>query len=169
MLNYGAYAQTYFGYNTSDLANKNLSESDINNAIPENLDLSAYKATGTKAATDDYLGSYVANLLLESTTTFNIKVTPKDGVTINTINDVAEGSLTKEGNAYVVSFGEINASQLDDLCTVVVKDAASNTATLTFYPLTYCERVLATSDNVNLKNVVGALYMYNKAANDYVK
>ena len=145
-----------------------MSEEDINTAIPANLNLSAYKATGTKAATGDYLGSYVANLILESTTTFNIKVTPKDGVTINTINDVAEGSLTKEGNAYVVSFGEINASQLDDPCTVVVKDAASNTATMTFYPLTYCERVLATSDNDNLKNVVGALYMYYEKAQAYI-
>ena len=156
MLNYGAASQKFFNFNASDLANKN-SDSQTITAYTA-TDLVSYKPV----ITDDssVLSNVKSNLVLESGTKLNVKFTAAADATI-TLND---NPVSATGTNYVISIDDLNATELDKVQTVKV-----NTATIACSPLSYCYSVLATSDDANLKEVVCALYDYNKAADDYVK
>lgn len=159
MLNYGAASQTYFGHNTTDLANKNGTSTTIGTYDYSNLE--SFAAT----ITDDnsILEEVKANLVLESKTILNVKFNAANDATIE-LNDV---EVTATGTNYVIPVKNINPANLATNCKVDII-VGGNTATIQCCPLSYCYSVLKNSNDANLKNVVCALYDYNKAAVDYI-
>lgn len=159
MLNYGAYAQTYFGFNTDILANENLSVSE--KALKE-TDLSAfiYKLEGEQSGVR-YYGS---KLSLESETSLKhyFFIEDEDNIPTFTVNGT-EVTPKKKGVYYEVKISDILAQNLDD--KVVVK---AGNLTLDYNALSYAY-LAANSSNTDLVNVTKALCIYNSEADNYLK
>lgn len=161
MLNYGAYSQIQFGYNTSNLANSPLAESE--KALPDVIDLSAYDRT--KTGTAEGITYYGSNLILESQTTLRHFFVLEDGRDINDYTFKVNGSIVdpvRSGDYYYIEITGISASALDTAYTVTVGGFTLDN----YSALTYAKLVLESpSTNESLKNVTRALYLYNDAAN----
>lgn len=168
MLNYGAYAQQYFQYNTSDMS-ADLDKADVSAVTKETLQ-SFVKNTYS----NDSVSLKAANLTLESETTLTLGFLPGIGVSVDnltfTIGEESVQPVSKGGYTCVVIEG-IAANNLDKDYVVTVNDG-TNTLTVIYNPMTYCYNVLKSDNSAtvtdNLKNVVRALYLYNQAANTYL-
>ena len=160
MLNYGGYAQLYFGKNTDDLANASLSAADKSLASVTNSTLNKYTAAKSGSVSGlTYCGSA---LLLEGTTKIShyFKLTGS-GYTF-TVNGKSVDAI-QDGDYYVVTTDGISAANLDDNYTVVASKGNSK-FTLNYSALSYCESALRKSSKDTLKEVSKALYLYNQAA-----
>lgn len=176
MLNYGAYSQTYFDYQTAKLANADLAEGDRVLAGLTASSLSDNKAVVTKnEAVCTFASAY---LTLKSETAVNVYVKLADGVSQEDVtfevdgNAIAKDNLIKGTGSYegyyILSVDNIQASALDDRHTFTVTNGDQK-ASLSYGPMSYCYSILASETaGDNLKNVVKALYAYNTAANNYV-
>lgn len=178
MLNYGAYSQTYFGYQTEKLANADLAEADKTLGALTAEDLVSYKPTVTMSGNEvcTFVSAY---LTLQSETKMNIYIKFADeveleGVYFSINNDsislekLVKGTGSYEGY-YKITIDNIPASALDDMYNVSIIISGIGQSMLSYGPMSYCYSVLAsdtTSDN--LKNVAKAMYIFNQAANNYV-
>lgn len=160
MLNYGAASQTYFEYKTEKLANEGIGL-EVGTYTAEALETAGFKANVT--GDDSILTNRKVNLVLESETTLNVKFTADAGTTVK-LN--GEG-VDVTGTDYTISIANLNASQLDNVQTIVVT-VDDKEATITCSALSYCHSVLANSNKDSLKNVACTLYDYNKAAIAYI-
>ena len=163
MLNYGAYSQTYFGYHTERLANK-----DIDLALPTieaaNLVDKAPKITNN-ANVATFISAYLS---LKSETAANVKVqvTGTPTVTVNG-SSVTLSDCATSGDYYVLTVDNIPANQLDEMY-VFTLTSSENTASLEFGALSYCYMALNNpSASDNLKNLCKSIYAYNTAADAY--
>lgn len=162
MLNYGGYAQEYFGNHTDNLANASLSAADKSLDSVTGGTLTAFAATKSGGISGmTYCGS---SLILEGTTKVTHYFKLADGLdgytfTVNgkTVNAVQNGQY------YTVTTDGIGAANLDDNYAVVVTKGSSK-FTLNYSALSYCESALRKSDKTTLQNVSKAIYLYNKAA-----
>ncbi len=167
MLNYGAYAQTYFGYNTEALANDGLVDTDVSGVTETDLERFA-----KSAPSNEFAGLAGASLILESETTLKLYFTLPAGadVSLYTFSNGSEDlKPVKSGIYYYVTIQDIDAKNLDTDYKVTVK-YGENSLEVTYSPMTYCYNVLKgyTGDKAEeLKNVVRALYLYNSKANAY--
>lgn len=175
MLNYGAYSQKQFNVNTGALANRNLDEADKPNMA--NIDATKIPAESVSVGSIDGVARVTnASLLLRSKTMLRIYFEMENGVTLNDCNiavtcgDKTINPVVNSAVGYIQIEG-IVASELDAVYTLTLtKD--SNTMTVKYSPLNYVKTVLqtvtgTTDADVNLRNVVKALYLYNKAADEY--
>lgn len=174
MLNYGAYSQTYFKYNTDKLANAGTvtaeQTADINAVQASTLVDKVYdKAT---AHLPDGMTFYGANLELESETTLNLyftNTTDKELTFTDSKGKVLDQKPYGEGIQVVIP--NIAAQNLDDDFTVNVSVGGTTGYSVQYSPLTYCYNVLAREqDEVRtdaLRALVKALYIYNTKANEY--
>ena len=164
MLNYGAYAQTYFGYNTEALANAGLTDTDVSGVTAATLNGFAKEAQSNAIA-----GLAGASLILESETTLKLYFTLSDEANVSSYTfSMGSETLTpeKSGTYYYVAITNIDAMNLDTDYTVKVTSGGTDLE-VTYSPMTYCYNVLNGSYSDELKNVVRALYLYNSAANTY--
>jgi hypothetical protein len=161
MLNYGAACQRHFGYNTDDLANTGVTETpDYSNVTIEGFN--AVAGQGTENAR-----FYSASLLLKSETTLRFFFTGKVTATYN--GQTLE--VKERSGLYYVDVVGIAAKDLDEDVTITINDG-SNTAEVSFNPMSYCQSVLNDTTGAfdqKAKDVVAALYLYNQAANVYFK
>ena len=163
MLNYGAYSQQYFGYNTGNLANAGISL-----ALPDitAANLSTYAPQITK---NESVATFIAAYLsLKSETAANVKVqvTGTPAVTVNG-SAVSLASCPKSGEYYVLTVDNIPANQLDKMYTFTLT-SGGNTASLNFSALSYCYMGLNNSGaSDKLKNLCKSIYAYNLAADTY--
>ncbi len=159
MLNYGASAQIYFGYNTESLANEGLSDGD---KVLGNVDFASYqpKLTGKEAGVS-YYGS---RLSLESETAIKhyFYVEDEENLPEFKVNG-AETSAKKKSGYYEVKISDILAQSLDSKFIVTVGEFS-----LDYNVFSYGYLVMRGSDT-NLQNVLKALYAYNQAADAYVQ
>ncbi len=167
MLNYGAYSQMYFNYNTGKLANATLTDNEKLLGDITEADLSSYQAALSgegKVCTFD-----TAYLTLKSETSVNVYIKLSDGVSEGdvtfTVNDQSV-TATKVGERYLITAANIKANSLDEKQIFKVQ-SSENTDILNYGALTYCRTVLLGDYSDSLKNAVKALYWYNKAADDY--
>ena len=172
MLNYGAYAQQHFNYNTGNLA-ADVSAVDLSGVTAETLE--AFNLT-SEGGSEDFVLPKGASLVLESETTLKIYFQLGTNVTVDNL------TITVNGNTYasapttetidsveytVLKISNISAKALDTPYNVVVTDG-TNTLTTSCSALTYCYSTLVNSETGEaLQNVVKALYLYNVAANGY--
>ena len=160
MLNYGACAQTYFGYNTEKLANSILpaDEQVIPDVSASMIDVDALNAKGSTIPSK-------VSLSLESTVTlklsFETALLPEDVE----FYDENGGILTTEisGEYTVVLIKGIPVQDLDKPVKIYVSDGSE----IAYCPLRYCRAVLANTSNpaytADLKKLVAALYLYNES------
>ncbi len=177
MLNYGAYAQIYFGYNTNDLANSNLEALGYSTE----LDTSVINQNAV-ASFDEFNGDKKAQfttnaLVFESEFTLKYYITLDEDVTnaymayrVKDSNDEYQYvELTYTGTRYYAKIEEIKAPLLTDYYEtfICVKDGNSYTQisdTKYYSPECYATAIYNKSTNQNMKNVVVAMMMYCKAA-----
>ncbi|MBQ9199677.1 MAG: hypothetical protein IJ141_05810, partial [Lachnospiraceae bacterium] len=159
MLNYGTYAQEYFGYKTDKPANASLSAAD--KALGEVIIPGSFKYNADNTSiTADGVTFAGATLSLKSETTLSLYFT---GLPDNTVFS-CEGKkveTAKNGGYVVARIRGIKAEELKNDFTVTFGNGGS----VTYNAMTYCYNVLnGGSDNVKLQNVVKALYKYAEAA-----
>lgn len=161
MLNYGAYAQTYFKYNTNALANADLTDKAVS---VEAGTLSKYAA---EISANAQVGTFTtANLVLKSKTEINVTFeSDVEGLEFAIDNVPVEAK--QSGNKYVLTVSDVSAADLNKAYTFKVTKG-SDVCTLEYSAMSYAYTILSTSDNEDLNNVVAALCLYNQAAGAYV-
>ena len=174
MLNYGAYAQTFFEYNDGDLANNvdGVELPDLNAVTADKISQSNVQ---TGAATGIAIKGYSA--LLEDETTFKFVFALADGADIadytftytdGTAAPVALEAKKAADGTYCVYIEDIAAALLDQRYTLTVTNTDGSSYSLTTSVLCYVKSVINNSNNTEAKiNMAKALYLYNQAANAY--
>lgn len=150
MLDYGKSAEAYFG-------GRRVLESAAMRTVKAE-DLSQYKAS-TAGELPEGISYVGASLILESETTLRHYFAVDNGTDVSGLGF----SGSKEGNYYYIEIKNISAQELDTDIPVKVKGFTVNGS-----PMSYAYTVLEQSDDDNLQRLVKALYLYNKAANEYV-
>ena len=173
MLNYGAYSQTYFGYNTENLANAGLEEAD--KALPAITadNLSAYAGSYTKDK--NYNGSttyYGSSLVLNSGTDIKHYFTYDPSIDID-LYYCADNYIATSGDYLYVRCDNIPAHNLGKVLTLRLVENGEIVGKIQYSPLSYAYEVLkiypdANSENEKIRNVVIALYDYYTKANAYI-
>lgn len=166
MVNYGSYAQIYAGYNTENLAvgdAKNLKSLD-------DVWISRYYEPSPYETKVQFAG---ANLSLLSTTTLRMyfKITDIDAESVLIGYQGQELEKTQSGDYYYVELVGIPASKLDDEFCIDVGDG-STYFIVTYTPMAYCTSVVhretTETRTEDLKNLIKALVLYNRAADAYI-
>ncbi len=158
MLNYGASAQAYFGFNSENPANAALS---ITDKIIADVDFTPYKYVIKD--NDDSISYYGSRLSLESETAIKHYFYVEDEENIPEILVNGEKvSARKKGNLYEIKIADILAQNLDAPLTVQAGDL-----TLDYNAFSYGYLAMKTTDT-ELQTVVKALYAYNQAADEYL-
>ena len=155
MLNYGAMAQVYFGYDAENLANDGITGTAATE-VPE---------TAEEMTVSDKISSlnfYGASLVYRDRIAVRYYFT----------GDVTGCTFTANGNTYIpvakdgmhyIEIADILPQNLDQQITLTVTDAAGNTLSVTYGPMNYIVRMNAKGSE-NLKNLLKALYNYHLAA-----
>ncbi len=162
MLNYGAYAQEYFQYDDSALANADFREEEKKVDLDVSLeDEKAFFDGETEGLS--YIGS---SLILQSETSIRhyFSISQEHSITDYTFR-LGEEVLTpiEKKGYYYVEIPDIASGDLDTKYTLTVGNFH-----LTYSGLSYVHSVLK-SETVtdSLVRLVKALYWYNQAANSY--
>ncbi|MBR3396710.1 MAG: hypothetical protein IKG70_02520, partial [Lachnospiraceae bacterium] len=165
-LNYGGYSQVNFSYNTDKMANADidstlvpLSSSDIEAPAFDK----AVVNTGVNAAGLTYEG---ASLALEASTNLKFYFKPsgisqEEALTVSVMVDGKEATLAKNGQYVCLTIKGIKAKYLGQAYDITV-----GSCTFQYSPLNYIKTQLDGTD-MNLKNVLTAMYYYYQAAKEY--
>ena len=166
MLHYGAYAQTYFKYNTENKANKDLEAQNL-----ANIDIGKFADYSAEALTVSGLHYDGLSLVLESETTLRVYFTLDSGHDITSYTVTCDGNpltLWKNGKYYCVDIPNINAHNLGTKYSITIS-GNNQSNVLEIAALTYGHNTLkngtAGSDLINL---VKSMYLYNQAAITYL-
>lgn len=159
MLNYGTKAQAYFDHNADDPANAGCEMENM--SVPaENL------SAETKGAVNG-IRFYGASLLFTSQVAvrFYFAADSIEGITFKAGG--ADYQAVPKNGLFYVDVPGINPQAYGDPVDLVVSDGADN-LTVTYSPMHYITRMYhkASTDN-NLKDLLGAMYTYYKAACAY--
>jgi hypothetical protein len=155
MLNYGGYAQIYFGYND---------ENPVHTGIEG---VGAAEVPADAAAEMEVVGKvsgisfYGASLLFRNKIAvryyFNVSG-DVSGYTF-TVNGTEYQPELKEEGLYYIEVADINPQDLDDAITVAVNE----TLTVSYSPMNYIVR-MSTKGSENLQALMKAIYNYHLAA-----
>ena len=173
LLNYGGYAQEYFGYNTNLLANEGYIDPSISSITAD--DLSKFKTVTVEE--NSRIASFCGtSLSLKSETALNYFFQLAEGVKIEDVTFTCNGQVlipVASGNMYYVKVAGIGAIDLDTVYTVSVT-YGEETMKVSCCALAYAYTILKLSDDntayknlPELKNVVRAIYNYNRATEVY--
>ena len=157
MLVYGGAAQTYFNYNTGNLASNGIEVS----AVAPNGD-------GTIDFTDNLsqLSFYGATLVHQNKTAVRFYFTGSmEGLTVTANGSTINANA--KGDQYYVEVSGINPQALGDDVQIVVSNGTEN-LTVTYSPLDYMVRMYE-KGNETTQALVQALYGYYMAAAEYAK
>lgn len=171
MLNYGSYAQRYFGINTEDLADKNIYNSSNDPVLDFDQNLSAYQLSSVIPQGDlEFCG---ASLVCDGKTSLKLYFDDKLGIPIScdryTVNASLDGkcrncNVDVNNNIFVVTLTGITAAELDSIYQFTVSDTKNraNTFTFNYSPAYYMANAQKTT-NIKLVNLTRAMYLYNQA------
>ncbi|MBQ9084859.1 MAG: glycoside hydrolase family 95 protein [Clostridia bacterium] len=168
MLNYGAYAQTYFGYNTDTPANEGLDATlgDVteNSALTMEVGANGVTVTSWRLTLESEVQAKLYLTFAEGSEKENyiVRLAIPDGR--STILDIEE----RDGRYFVV-IEDIPSYYLDDYYYVVITNITDNsTTTVKLSAMCYVAETLAKSDaSASLVDLVKALKLYSVAANAY--
>ncbi|MBO4769865.1 MAG: hypothetical protein J5563_03690 [Clostridia bacterium] len=172
ILDFGAYAEKYFGYtgyteDSSTLLSNNdvYPKEELPDSVPED-----YKSTSTGS----YTGKITASLSLESKTELVFHVSPPSGKTVSDIDPVELklGEKTLEsGTDYTVTLGKDDKYLIVTVNGIAAKDLASaytitvtcggETKTVTYSALSWAYKM---QSNEKAANIAKSLYAYYLAA-----
>ena len=169
MLNYGACSQKYFNKAVEELANKYLTDDELE--IPNRFDGYVDKFVAKKAE-NDALGRFAGlSMVLKSETTLNLFYEPKEGVDVSKLTfsiDGKEITPVKREQYYILSLKNIRANELGNLKTFTVTDG-TNTLTGDYCAMMYCYQVLRAAEGIyadDLVTLVKAFSAYAYSAKD---
>lgn len=177
MLNYGARAQTYFGYKADDpesLANSILSDEKKDLAAVNSASLPQFDSE-TQVNLPQNVTFAGASLVLESETTLKLFFEYEDGLNVLFTEDENSYPLgrigMKSGKYHVVSISGIPANQLDREFTMYVfVDGVKYS--VTYSPIYYCRNVLfrpqTSTRTPELKELMAAFYLFSQQAKAYL-
>lgn len=161
MLNYGAYAQTYFDKNLQTLANANLEETE------KELGEVTITAPQTTIDLPEGVTFEGSTLSLKSETTLSLYF--KSDETLVFGIDGKKVETVASGTNQVARIRGIASSELQDSFTLTVT-AGETSGTVKYSPMNYCHNALnGGKTNDKLINAVKALYLYSQAAKEYFK
>ena len=175
LLNYGAYAQKYFKYETTDFVNKNLTDNEKN--VPEIQNSKAFieqygKNSIVNSNGIEYIGT---SLLLESGCVIRHYFKIDDSKTGNLSCYVNERTsserkldLKKKGTYYYVDIDSIPAYSLKkDFKVTIYNGKDSSKKTIIDYSVyNYIAKALSKNDNSTLSELMKSLYWYGQYANE---
>ena len=166
MVDYGAAAQIFFGYQTDALSGDPASKEAT--AVTSS-DLEPYRGSISGSVTGLDVAGYT--LTLEETTTLSYYFSPQLGHTIDEYVIKVDGVETTpvwSGQRWKVTVSNIPAQNLDDFHTVTATSKKTGQmATVHACALSYASSVLRSKPNSNLEALCQALYLYNQAANTF--
>ena len=160
MLRYGAYSQTYFEYNTGDMADGILKENaeylaDFASVTAKDT-FSSYAPETIEITGNDKSKYKASSLILES----EVKLR-------HYFSEEISGA-TQKGNDWYIESALIPANNLDDIITTT-NGTDTETVTVKYSPFHYAYKALDSENtSVELKNLVKAMYLYNVEANTYI-
>ena len=158
MLSYGAAAQVYFGYNTSDLV-----DTDITGAAMAEIPADA----AAKQKIEDYdanINFYGASLVFRDKIGIRYYFTVfgnADDLTFTVNGEVCKAA--QKGELYYVEITDINPQDLDDTLW-----ASAGNVTVSYCPMNYLLR-MSQKGSENLKALMKALYNYHLAAESFLE
>ena len=150
MLNYGAAAQTYFGYNADALVNEGYEST-------ENVEIPAVDTSDMVSGKLDGISFYGASLVFTSKVAVRFYFTVSGNIADYSFSTGAQPVL-KDGKYYVEVSG-INPQDYANAITLTVNDEL----TVSYSPLTYISR-MANSADEELVDLVKAMYQYHEAS-----
>ena len=163
MLNYGACSQKYFNKAVEELANKYLTDDELE--IPNRFDGYVDKFVAKKAE-NDALGRFAGlSMVLKSETTLNLFYEPQEGIDVSKLTfsiDGKEITPVKRGQYYILSLENIRANELENSKTFTVTDG-TNTLSGEYCALMYCYQVLQAAKGAYADDLVTLV----KAFSDY--
>ena len=168
MLNYGAYAQVYFGYNTGDLANDGYENDTAITAITAS-DLSKYAYNGPTDFNGITFTGVSLKLKSELVMTLRFRDVP-DG----TVFKLGAQELTAEtsGRYTTVTLDKITAKNIDSTLPINIYNGDTLIGTVEYSPMTYCynviDRGVSSSRPQELIDLAKALYLYSYQADSYI-
>lgn len=176
MLNYGGYSQLQFKHNTDALANEGLYGPDEDPVLTQDITIDdSYSFIAPSS--DIGLRYYGSSLLLDAETTIRHYFTITDNNDIVEIckkyNFILEDKTvltpSVRGGMIYIDIKGIKAAEVDDMFTLVVINTETEaTISVTYSPFSYAKYVLENAiAGTNLMNVIKAMCLYNKAANNY--
>ena len=162
----GSYAQTYFQYNTGNIAPL---MGDISGISAEDV---ADYAVVTEIMNEDMIGYTGSTMLLQSELKIRQYYTLADGVDASALSFTVDGAKIKpsvSGNTVIVESKNVPAKSFDKTYTFEVKDADGNVILRSQYSVySYVNAVFEkASGNEALLNLAKALYAYGSAAKTY--
>lgn len=158
MSDYGRTAQLYFNYNTGKLAPLSC---DLDTVTADLLADFEINITGTLNA------NVAASLDLDSEVKIKVGfVMPKKDTYTFSVDGKQVAELSTK--TYTVEIPNIVAKDLDRTYTIEVKNSAGDVKTVKYSALSYAYTTLSKDDSSDtLQDLVKAMYLYNKAANEY--
>ena len=163
MLNYGACSQKYFNKAVDELANKYLTDDELE--IPDRFEGYIDNYVATKAE-NGVLGQFAGlSMVLKSETTLNIFYEPKEGIDVSKLTFSVDGkeiTPVKRGQYYILSLKNIKANELGNSKTFTVTDG-TNTLSGEYCALMYCYQVLQAKEGTYADDLVTLV----KAFSDY--
>lgn len=186
MLNYGANAQKYFGYNIENpenLANASLSDTDKDASLKD-CNFEPFKASETDDSSVTGIAYYGSSLNLNTETNVKNYFEVEEGHSIGefTFSYAMNGQPDKAvepvrqtingKTLYLIEVPAIKAHLLNQDIVVTIKSATSPNSEgrkMHYGPFSYCYAVSQNCSNMNeLVNLTRSLYWYWDAANNYV-
>lgn len=175
MLNYGAAAQQYFGYNTDNLANSVMPEAD---RIMDDVAFETYKGKLINSDAIEGISYYGSSLVLQADTTLRNYYEIKDGYSVTDYEFYIKGldgnkkylePKEADSSLYYIDISNVKAYELGDTYDIYVsKKSDGDTEMLVEYgAFVYARNVYKYTDDELLKNLMKALYHYNNAAIEY--
>ena len=163
ILNYGGYAQEYFKYNTSDLANEGL-----NLALPEvELDDSYLPTENGRCTGLTYKGT---SLLLKTTTSLKhyFALDNPDRYRFEFAGEEIPVELNKDNGLYYVRIGGIFAGDLDKPFALTVTNREDGSVyNLSYSVYTNIRKTLEKGKDIAAERMMKALYAFGEAAKAY--
>ena len=167
LLNFGGFAQTYFGYGTGHLANHSLYPYDVYKVTAGDLsDFGEAEVVMSPAAgrSDPGIRYYGNSLILKSNTAMRLYFMVEDGNALQSVTvDGTSASPSAAGALYYVTVSGISGNKLAQPHTVII-DSACGSVTVTLKPMNYAYTVLNGENGGALVNLMKAMYVYYEAA-----
>ena len=162
----GSYAQTYFEYNTENIAPL---MGDISGVTAQDV---ANYAVVTEVMNEDVIGYRGSTMLLQNELKIRQYYTLGDGVDASTLSFTLDGAAIKatvSGSTVSVETKNVPAKNFDKTYVFEVKDADGNVILRSQYSAySYVNAVFEkAADNEALLNLAKALYVYGGAAKAY--
>ena len=180
ILNYGTYSQLYFNVNTQELANKGLSDDAVASLSLDDV-ISATAREDVASLSNDYLEYIGSSLVCTAETGMKLYFVNRNNLSLQQIKNKydidilneyysrdgkCEYDVSLDGSLLCIKIKNLRSYQIPLKYTVTLK---SNYGTLkgVVSPYSYIRKA-AQSSNVKLQNLCKAMYLYNKAASEYL-